>query len=300
MRFDAVLKRFRPLRMLLACLAVASGLAMGADRAFAGTGMPSPFQIDLQGAADANMAYIRWFHDWLVVMCVVISAFVLGLLVYVMWRFNEKRNPVASKLTHHSGLEVAWTLIPILILVVIAIPSFKLLKFQLDLPKADMTLKATGKQWYWSYEYAKDEGDISFDSLMIPEADWKRDVAAGKINAAEAPRLLAVDNEAVVPVGKIIRLQITGADVIHKFALPAFGIKLDAIPGRLNETWFKAEREGLYYGQCSFICGQNHAYMPIAVRVVSQEKYQAWLVDAKKKFAGSRDESRKLASASQP
>jgi cytochrome c oxidase subunit II len=287
MRFSAYMTRFA------AALAIAT--AFGLDAAFAGTGMPTPWQMDLQGAADQNSAYIKWFHDWLVVMCVVISAFVLGLLLYAMWRFHESKNPVPSKTTHHAGLEVAWTVLPILILVVIAIPSFKLLKFQLDLPKADITLKVTGKQWYWSYDYPKDQGGFAFDSLMIPETDWKRDVVAGKINAAEAPRLLAVDNEAVVPVGKIVRLQVTGADVIHKFALPSFGLKIDAIPGRLNETWFKAEREGLYYGQCSFICGQNHAYMPIAIRVVSEAKYQAWLVDAKKKYAAQDDPARKVA-----
>ena len=281
--------------IFMTCLAAALVAALGTDAALAGTGMPSLWQMDLQGAADQNSAYIKWFHDWLVVMCVVISAFVLGLLLYAIWRFSEKRNPVPSRTTHHAGLEVAWTVIPILILVVISIPSFKLLKLQLDMPKADITVKATGKQWYWSYDYPKDQGGFAFDSLMIPESDWKRDVAAGKINAAEAPRLLAVDNEAVVPVGKIVRLQVTGADVIHKFALPSFGIKIDAIPGRLNETWFKAEREGLYYGQCSFICGQNHSYMPIAIRVVSEQKYQAWLVDAKKKYAAQDDPSRKLA-----
>jgi cytochrome c oxidase subunit 2 len=237
------------------------------------------------------------FHDALLGLITVISLFVLGLLIYVMWRFRESRNPTPSKTTHHSLLEVAWTVIPILILVVVAIPSFKLLKHQLELPKADITLKVTGKQWYWSFDYPKDQGGFAFDSLMIPEDEWKAGVAAGKIKPTEAPRLLAVDNEAVVPVGKIVRVQVTAADVIHKFTIPSFGIKIDAIPGRLNETWFRAEREGLYYGQCSLICGQNHAYMPVAIRVVSNEKYQAWLAEAKKKFAGAEDPARKIAAA---
>jgi cytochrome c oxidase subunit 2 len=278
----------------LAGLAVAALIA-ASPAALAAVGAPAPWQMDLPAPATENMAFIKWFHDWLIVMCVVISAFVLGLLVYALWRFSETRNPTPSRTTHHTGLEIAWTVIPILILVAIAIPSFKLLKFQLDLPKADITVKLTGKQWFWTYEYPKDQGGFTFDSLMIPETDWKRDVAAGKINPVEAPRLLAVDNEAVVPVGKIVRVQVTAADVIHKFAMPAFGLKIDAIPGRLNETWFKADKEGIYYGQCSFICGQNHSYMPIAIRVVSQEKYQAWLADAQKKFAGRPDPSRMVA-----
>ncbi|MGL4727618.1 MAG: cytochrome c oxidase subunit II [Bosea sp. (in: a-proteobacteria)] len=273
---------------------LAATLAL-ASPALAAVGAPTPWQMDLPAPASDNMAFIKWFHDWLVVMCVVISVFVLGLLLYAMWRFSEKRNPVASRTTHHTGLEVAWTLIPILILVAIAIPSFTLLKQQLDLPKADITLKITGKQWFWTWDYPKDQGGFAFDQLMIPSDDWKRDVAAGKINAAEAPRLLAVDNEAVVPIGKIVRVQVTAADVIHKFAMPAFGLKIDAIPGRLNETWFKADKEGIFYGQCSFICGQNHSYMPMAIRVVSQEKYAAWLADAKKKFAAKDDPSRMVA-----
>jgi cytochrome c oxidase subunit II len=179
--------------------------------------------------------------------------------------------------------------IPVLILVVIAIPSFRLLKLQLEIPQADLTVKVTGKQWYWSYEYAQDSGAFGFDSLMLDEKQRAEAISSNKIAAAEAPRLLAVDNEAVVPVGKIVRIQVTGADVIHKFTVPSFGIKIDAIPGRLNETWFKADREGIYYGQCSFICGQNHAYMPIAFRVVSAEKYAAWLADSKKKFANAED-----------
>jgi cytochrome c oxidase subunit II len=258
-------------------------------------GIPQPWQMNLQEPIGENARTITWFHDWLIVMCVVVSAFVLGLLLYTMWRFRESNNPVPSKTTHNTMIEVVWTVVPILILVVIAVPSFKLLRHQLEIPAADITVKATGKQWYWSYEYSKDAGAIAFDSLMIPADDWKKGVAEKKIDPAVAPLQLAVDNEMVVPIGKIIKVQVTAADVIHKFAMPSMGLKIDAIPGRLNETWFKADREGIYYGQCSFICGQNHAYMPIAIRVVSEGAYQAWLVDAKKKYASVDDAGSRVA-----
>lgn len=283
----------------------AAALAVGAasllpESALAGTGMPSDWQMNLQGAATEVAEFIHWFHDWLNVIIFIISLFVLGLLIYVAWRFNEKANPVPSKTTHHALLEVAWTVIPVLILVVIAIPSFRLLKLQLEIPQADLTVKVTGKQWYWSYEYPQDGGStFGFDSLMLDEKQRAEAISSNKIAAAEAPRLLAVDNEAVVPVGKVVRVQVTGADVIHKFTVPSFGIKIDAIPGRLNETWFKADREGIYYGQCSFICGQNHAYMPIAFRVVSAERYAAWLAESKQKFANASDATGKVAAAAQ-
>jgi cytochrome c oxidase subunit 2 len=176
--------------------------------------------------------------------------------------------------------------VPVLILVAIAVPSFRLLFFQLNIPEADITIKATGKQWYWSYAYP-DNGKFEFDSLMLQDKDRK----------AGQPRLLSVDNEMVVPVNKVIRVQTTASDVIHSFAVPSFGIKIDAIPGRLNETWFKAEREGMYYGQCSELCGKNHAFMPIAVRVVSEREFTAWVEDAKKKFAG--DVSRPVIASAQ-
>jgi cytochrome c oxidase subunit 2 len=205
-----------------------------------------------------------------------ICVFVLGLLIYVILRFNEKANPVPAQTSHHSGLEVAWTVMPVMILVVIAIPSFRLLTHQLTIPPADITVKATGKQWYWTYDYPKDQGGgFEFDSTMIQEADLK----PGDI------RQLSVDNEVVVPVGKVVHVQVTAADVIHSFAVPSFGIRIDATPGRLTETWFKAEREGIYYGQCSKICGKDHSDMPIAIRVVSEENYEAWLAEASKKFA---------------
>ncbi|WP_291638348.1 cytochrome c oxidase subunit II [Bosea sp. (in: a-proteobacteria)] len=259
--------------------------------------MPQPWQMNLQPAATEVATFIHWFHDWINILIVAISVFVLALIVYVAYRFNERRNPVPAKTTHHALLEVAWTIIPVLILVVVAIPSFRLLKLQLEVPKADITVKVTGKQWYWSYEYPQEGGAFGFDSLMLDEKQRAEAISSKKIAAAEAPRLLAVDNEAVVPVGKIVRVQVTAADVIHKFTVPAFGVKIDAIPGRLNETWFRADREGIFYGQCSFICGQNHAYMPIAFRVVSAERYAAWLAESKQKFANAADAAGKVAEA---
>jgi len=227
--------------------------------------------MTMQGSATEVMAFIHWFHNWLLGTITVITLFVLTLLVIVVVKFNARANPVPSRTTHNTLIEVAWTLIPVLILVSIAIPSFRLLFLQLDLPKADLTVKATGKQWYWSYAYP-DNGKFEFDSLMAQD---------------KQPRLLAVDNEMVVPVNKVIRVQTTGADVIHSFAVPAFGIKIDAIPGRLNETWFKATKTGMFYGQCSELCGKDHAFMPIAVRVVSDQEFSAWVETAKKKFAAS-------------
>lgn len=280
-----------------AAAAAATLIAFFPAAASAQNGMPQPWQMNLQPAATEVATFIHWFHDWINILIVTISVFVLALIVYVAYRFNERRNPVPAKTTHHALLEVAWTIIPVLILVVVAIPSFRLLKLQLEVPKADITVKVTGKQWYWSYEYPQEGGAFGFDSLMLDEKQRAEAISSKKIAAAEAPRLLAVDNEAVVPVGKIVRVQVTAADVIHKFTVPAFGVKIDAIPGRLNETWFRADREGIFYGQCSFICGQNHAYMPIAFRVVSAERYAAWLAESKQKFANAADAAGKVAEA---
>lgn len=245
--------------------------------ALAAAGHASPGEIGLQTPVTPIAREIDSFHNFLLTpIIVVVSLFVLALLIYVVIRFNEKANPTASQLTHHTGLELAWTIIPVMILVVIAVPSFRLLNRQLILPKADITVKVTGHQWYWSYDYPKDQGGgFSFDSYLKDAKELK----PGDL------RQLAVDNEAVVPIGKTVIVQVTSSDVIHSFTVPSFGVRIDAIPGRLNQTWFKAEREGVYYGQCSNICGQNHAYMPIAFRVVSQEKYAAWVAAAKKKFA---------------
>jgi cytochrome c oxidase subunit II len=232
-------------------------------------GQPAPWELDLQASASPVMDSIMRFHDGLLVIITVITLFVLALLITVALKFNARSNPVPSRTTHNTTIEVAWTLIPVLILVSIAVPSFRLLFEELDIPKADLTIKATGKQWYWSYAYP-DNGKFEYDSLLAQD---------------KQPRLLGVDNELVVPVNKVVRVQVTGADVIHSFAVPAFGIKIDAIPGRLNETWFKATKTGMFYGQCSELCGRDHAFMPIAVRVVSDQDFAAWVESAKKKYA---------------
>ncbi len=253
--------------------AVAVATVAGSEAALAGMGQPSPWQLGFQQSATPVMDNIAWFHDFLLWVITAITLFVLALLLIIMVRFNARANPTPSKTTHHTLLEVAWTLVPVIILVTIAVPSFKLLFLQQTLPPADVTVKATGKQWYWSYGYP--DSKFEFDSLMLKDNERKPD----------QPRLLAVDNEMVVPVNKVVRVQVIGSEVIHAFAVPSFGIKIDAVPGRLNETWFKATREGMYYGQCSELCGKDHAYMPIAVRVVSEREYAAWLEQAKKKYA---------------
>jgi cytochrome c oxidase subunit II len=252
-------------------MAVAGMTLAASGTAFAELGQPAPWEFRLQQAGSPVMENIISFHNWLLIVITVIVLFVLGLLIAVVVKFNARANPVPSRTTHNTLIEVIWTLAPILILGAIVIPSFKWLFFELDVPKADLTIKATGKQWYWTYSYP-DNGKFEFDSLLAQD---------------KQPRLLGVDNEMVVPVNKVIRVQTTGADVIHSFAVPAFGIKIDAIPGRLNETWFKATKTGMYYGQCSELCGKDHAFMPIAVRVVSDQEFTAWVEDAKKKFASA-------------
>lgn len=268
----AMMRKFGGLRTLLTGLA--AGLAAYAPAAHAGTGQPSPWQLNFQTPVTPIMESIDDFHLFLTIIAAAITVFVMILLLIVIVRFRESANPTPSRTTHHTMLEVAWTIIPALILVVIAVPSFRLLFDQLTIPQSDITIKATGTaQWTWAYEYP-DEG-IQFDSIMIPDDQLKPD----------QPRLLAVDNEVVLPVNKTVRVQVTGDGIIHAFAVPSFGIKVDAIPGRLNETWFRAEREGVYYGQCSELCGRNHAFMPIAVRIVSEAEYASWLEEAKKKWA---------------
>jgi cytochrome c oxidase subunit II len=252
-----------------------AALAFGGP-AFAGSGQPTNWQLGFQQSASPVMDHIIWFHDFLLWIITAIALFVLVLLVIVIVRFNARANPVPSKTTHNTVLEVAWTLIPVIILVTIAVPSFKLLFLQLTIPPADVTVKAIGKQWFWSYNYP--DSKFEFDSVMACDRERIK---------CESPRLLAVDNEMVVPVNKVVRVQVIGADVIHAFAVPSFGIKFDAVPGRLNETWFKATREGMYYGQCSELCGKDHAYMPIAVRVVNEREYATWLDQAKKKYAST-------------
>ena len=256
--------------------ALAAALLTPGGAAFAGLGQPSPWQFGLQESATPVMDDIVWFHDLLLWVIAAISVFVLALLVIIMIKFNARANPTPSRTTHNTVLEVLWTVVPIIILVSIAIPSFRFLFFQLNTPPADLTIKATGKQWYWSYAYP-DNGNFEFDSLILTDKERK----------ADQPRLLSVDNEIVVPVNKVVRVQVTGAEVIHAFAVPSFGVKIDAIPGRLNETWFKVTKEGIYYGQCSELCGKDHAFMPISVRAVSEQAFTTWVEEAKKKFASA-------------
>jgi cytochrome c oxidase subunit 2 len=263
--------------LVAACAAWATSCGF----AHAGLGQPSPWQLGLQQAATGIMDSVVSFHNFLLVLITLITLFVLCLLVWVMVKFNAKSNPVPSRTTHNTLLEVLWTVVPVLILVAIAVPSFRLLFHQLEVPKADVTVKATGKQWFWTYTYP-DNGPFEFDSLMVKDGELKPD----------QPRLLAVDNEMVVPVNKVVRVLTTGADVIHSFAVPSFGIKIDAIPGRINETWFKATKEGVYYGQCSELCGRDHAFMPIAVRVVSEQAFAAWIEEAKKRYADNSNDRR--------
>ena len=235
---------------------------------------PKKWQMGFQEPASQTMRDIVWFHDYMLLPIIVaISVFVLFLMAYAMIRFRASRNPNPSKRTHNVLVEIIWTLVPCLILIVMAVPSFKVLYSQDTIPKADVTIKAIGYQWYWGYEYPDE--NIIFDSYMIEEKDLK----------PGQPRLLTVDNEIFVPVDKVVKVLITANDVLHAWALPSFGVKRDAVPGRVNETWFKADRLGTFYGQCSELCGIKHAFMPITVNVVSQEEYDKWLLDAKVKFA---------------
>lgn len=251
----------------LACLLFAT--AAFADQ-------PKPWQTGLQDAASPIMAEIRWFEHYTLWFIVPITLFVLVLLIVVVVKFRASANPVPSKTSHNTAIEIVWTVGPVLILLAFAFPSFNLLNAQLTMPAdPDITVKATATQWQWNYEYVGDK-ELAFDSYMLKEEDRS---AAGKENKSVYPRLLAVDNEMVLPVGKTVRFLVTAAptDVIHAFAMPAFGLKIDAVPGRLNETWVKIDREGLYYGQCSELCGKDHAFMPIAIRAVSEDRFNAWL-----------------------
>jgi cytochrome c oxidase subunit II len=262
-----VFSRLSAYAVTIGALLAGTGIAALADD----VGQPSPWALGLQRAGSPVMADITWFHNFLLVIISAITVFVLILLVIVMVRFNARANPTPSRTTHNALIEVVWTIVPVIILLAIAVPSFRLLFVELDNPKPDITVKATGKQWYWSYNYP-DNGNFEFDSLIVEDKDLK----------PGQPRLLTVDNEMVVPVNKVVHVLVTGADVIHSFAVPSFGIKIDAIPGRLNDTWFKATSEGLYHGQCSELCGKDHAFMPITVRVVNDTEFAAWVATEKK------------------
>lgn len=254
--------------------AVVTGLA--ATTSFAAE--PLPWQTHFQPAATPVMERITDFHSLLLVIITSIVVFVLALLVYAVMRFSAKNNPEPSKTTHNTPIEVLWTVVPVIILVLIAVPNFRLLYYSDVVPKADFTIKVTGHQWYWTYQYP-DQGKFSFDSLIIPDDELK----------PGQKRLLDTDTSVVVPVNATVRVQVTADDVLHSWAVPSFGVKMDAIPGRLNETWFKVAKEGTYYGQCSELCGTNHGFMPIKVRVVSKPAFDAWA--AKQRQAARRDAS---------
>lgn len=281
---------------LIAALMI-SALWAGPGFAKDGPHGPQPWQMDLQPAATRIMEQISWFSWYTVIIVSVIVLFVVGLLGWVILKYNERANPTPSRVTHNTTVEVLWTILPVLILVAIAVPSFRLLYAQYNPsliyedfdPETTpfLTLKVTGYQWYWGVEYGADEdgkglgvaAPVSYDITMIQDADL--DLAKGQL------RNLSVDNPIIVPVNTFVRVQVTGADVIHSFAIPAFGIKTDAVPGRLNETYFKAEREGIFYGQCSELCGQDHAYMPVAVMVVSADQFKAWVASAGSDLPGA-------------
>jgi cytochrome c oxidase subunit II len=260
-------------KFALALLALATAPAM----AYAAAGQAEPWQLGLQDSVTPVSDYIHWFHNVILLpISVIIALFVLALLIIVMVKFNAKANPVPTKTTHHAALEVAWTVIPVIILVAIAIPSFRLLYLQRDIPQADMTIKVIGNPgWNWTYQYPdlgvdeSGEAKVSFTASLLPEDQAK---------AQNRPYLLATDVPVVVPVNKTVKVIVTSdpAGIIHAWTIPSFGSKIDAIPGRLNEDWFRANKEGVYYGQCSELCGKDHAYMPIEVHVVSEADFAAW------------------------
>ena len=267
-------------RFIGSLTAISASLAAGS--AFAA--QPEPWQTRFQPAATAVMEQVTWFEIYTLWFIIPISVFVLILLAIVIVRFRASANPVPSRTSHNTLIEVVWTVGPVVVLLFLAVPSFQLLTAQYTPPEEPaLTVKATGNQWNWDYEYQVEE-PLSFNSAMLQENARQ---AAGKEDMATYPRLLAVDNEVVVPVNSTVRVLVTATDVIHAFAMPAFGIKTDAVPGRINEIWFKATKEGLYYGQCSELCGKDHAFMPIAIRVVTQDQYDTWLAAAKADLPGA-------------
>ena len=268
--------------MLCGILCAAGGaLAQDAAQAPAAPGaapgfvqLPHNWQIGFQAPGSPVQVRVEHLHTLIFWLITAITLFVAGLLAYVIWRFRAEKNPHASRLSHHTWLEVTWTIMPALILVVIAIPSFRLVYFENRTPNPDMTIKVTGHQWYWNYAYP-DQGNVQFDSYMIADDDLK----PGQY------RHLSVDNQIVVPVNKRIRILTTSADVIHSFYIPALGVQRYAIPGRVIETWVEVTKPGTYFGECNQICGTNHSVMPIEVRALAQPDFDAWVEDAKKKFS---------------
>jgi cytochrome c oxidase subunit 2 len=266
------------------------GAAAAALLAFSGlsaAALPYNYEMGMQPAASPVMEQIEDFHRLLFYIIVFVCLFVLALLVWIVIKYRAGANAVPSKVHHNTLLEVAWTLIPVIILVFIAVPSFRLLYFEAAVPTPDVTIKAIGKQWFWTYEYPGSAAGFTYDSLGLSDAD------AAKANK---PRLLGVDNPIYVPVGKVVEVETVGADVIHSWAMPQMGVKMDAVPGRTNKTWFKATQTGVFYGQCSELCGARHAYMPIELHVVSEAEYKAWLAESKTKFAAIENDATRVAS----
>ncbi|MDP7640971.1 MAG: cytochrome c oxidase subunit II [Alphaproteobacteria bacterium] len=261
-------------KKLAAFAAMFVALVIGAGAAMAQA--PTNWQVGFQNAHSPTMERIVSFNSILFWICVGISIFVMGLMAIIFVRFNRKRNPTPRKFSHNSLIEVLWTVAPVIILVAVAIPSFRLLYFMDRTADAEMTIKAIGHQWYWSYEYPDLGEDITFDAFMVPDDE----LSEGQV------RLLATDESVVVPVDTNIRLLVTADDVIHSWAIPSFGVKLDGVPGRINETWFRVDAEGIYYGQCSELCGRDHAFMPIQVKAVSKEAYEEWAAFAQEEYAG--------------
>jgi cytochrome c oxidase subunit 2 len=262
--------------------AAAASAALPAPAAMAA--QPTDWQIRFQPAATAMMEEIAWFEAYTLWFIVPITALVLVLIAWCIVKFRASVNPTPSRTSHNTVIEVIWTVGPVIVLLFLAVPSFQLLTSQYTPPEeAALTVKASGNQWNWDYEYQIDE-PLSFNSSLLQDDDRP---AAGKEDRGAYPRLLAVDNELVVPSNKVVRVLVTANDVLHAFAMPAFGVKTDAVPGRINEIWFKAEKEGLFYGQCSELCGKDHAFMPIAIRVVNDAQYETWLAAARSDLGGA-------------
>ena len=247
--------------------------------------LPTDWQYGFQEPATDLMVDVMNFHTYILLPIITgISVLVLGLLIFIYYRFNSIRNPVASTTTHNTLIEILWTVIPVVLLIIIAIPSFRILYVSETIPPSDITIKATGHQWYWTYEYP-DYGDFAIDANMLDDSE----LSDPKL------RLLETDTQIVVPVNKVVKLLITSDDVLHSWTIPAFAVKMDAVPGRINDTWFKVNKEGIYYGQCSELCGPRHAFMPINVKVVSQEEFDEWINFAKEEYASIKQKQFKLA-----
>ncbi len=273
-------------RLLTFALLATAGIASGIGPAFAQTGEPRPWEWNFQPAASPVMERVHEFHQFLMIIITAIVVLVVAIIGYVIVRFNAKRNPVPSRTSHNTLLEVVWTAVPIMILVIIAIPSLKLLYYSAKPQDPEMTLKVTGHQWYWTYAYP-DHGDMTFDSIPVAAEDLQ----------PGQPRLLAVDNPVVLPVDTTIQVLVTADDVIHDWAVPALGLKKDAAPGRVNETWVRINEPGTYYGMCSELCGVNHYFMPIQVEALSKEDFAAWTEKAKEQFASKEQSTARLGEA---